>query len=168
LGPPAPRICFFFKVFLLAYVNCGGEWGFIVKILNMSSIHPPPAQRTYFTDLSFIFNSKVSAQGGFSVYLSCENTVLWSILSPFLLSLLSLLFNSFQYLSLCHLPAQISILLTIILFSFPSSPDFHRLVPLFQSSSIYECVYDPVCFVYMFSSWIYLPHMRENMQPFSF
>jgi hypothetical protein len=33
-------------------------------------------------------------------------------------------------------------LLTIILISFPSSPEFHRIVPLLQTCSIFKCVYD--------------------------
>jgi hypothetical protein len=45
-----------------------------------------------FTLLSSIFNSKVNIQSGFSIYLSCEYTLLWSVQHPLFLSLtLSLL-----------------------------------------------------------------------------
>jgi hypothetical protein len=52
---------------------------------------------------------------------------------------------------------------SIILSSFPSFPEFHRVVPLLQTCSTYEFVYDNACLVYMFIFWIYLPHMRENV-----
>jgi hypothetical protein len=64
--------------------------------------------------------------------------------SPLLLLSHSPLFNSFRYISLYHLPSQmlyILILLTIILFSFPSSPKFHRVSPLLQTCSICNFLY---------------------------
>jgi hypothetical protein len=39
---------------------------------------------------------------------------------------------------------------SIILFSFPSYPEFHRIVPLLQTWSTSEFVYDHASFVYMF------------------
>jgi hypothetical protein len=47
---------------------------------------------------------------------------------------------------------------SVILFSFPSFP--HRVVPLLQTCSTYQCVYDHVCFC--------VSHMRENMQALCF
>jgi hypothetical protein len=38
-----------------------------------------PPHRIYFTVLSFIFHSKVSVQRSFSMFLSCEYTVFWSV-----------------------------------------------------------------------------------------
>jgi hypothetical protein len=58
---------------------------------------------------------------------------------------------------------RISILLAIILLSFPSSPKFNSVVPLLQTCSTCRWIYDHDCFVYTFIFWIYLPHMRENM-----
>jgi hypothetical protein len=56
---------------------------------------------------------------------------------------------------------------SIILFSFPSFPELHRVVvQLLQTCSTTDFVYD--CFVYMHISWIYLPHMKKNMWPLSF
>jgi hypothetical protein len=57
---------------------------------------------------------------------------------------------------------------SVILFSFSSTPEFHRAVPLLETCSTCKFVYDHVCFVYMFICWVYLPHMRENMWPLSF
>jgi hypothetical protein len=50
-----------------------------------------------------------------------------------------------------------------ILFSFLSFPEFHRVVPLLQTCSTCECVYDHACFCIYAYLWIYLLHMRENM-----
>jgi hypothetical protein len=56
---------------------------------------------------------------------------------------------------------------SIILFSVPSYPRFHRTVSLLQTCSTYKYVYDHVCFcVYIF--WIYLTHIGENMWLLSF
>jgi hypothetical protein len=52
---------------------------------------------------------------------------------------------------------------SITLFSFPSFPKFHRVVPLLQTSSTFEFVYDHACFYMYIYLWICLPHMRENM-----
>jgi hypothetical protein len=52
---------------------------------------------------------------------------------------------------------------SIILFSFLSFPEFHRVVPLLQMCCTIEFVYDHVYFcVYVYLS-SYLPCMRENM-----
>jgi hypothetical protein len=52
----------------------------------------------------------------------------------------------------------------IILFSFPSFPKFHRVVPLLQTCSTFEFVYDQARFCEYVFLWICLPCMRENMQ----
>jgi hypothetical protein len=53
------------------------------------------------------------------------------------------------------------------LFYFPSFPKFHRVVPLLLTCSTFECVYDHSC-VCVLVHLLYLPCMRENMQPLSF
>jgi hypothetical protein len=64
------------------------------------------------------------------------------------------LFSSFQYLSLCPLPAQmwnISTLLAIVLSSFPSSPEFNSVVLPLNTCSACGWVDDSVCFcVYVY------------------
>jgi hypothetical protein len=55
------------------------------------------------------------------------------------------------------------ILLIIILFSFLSFPGFNRVVPLLQTCSTFEFVYDHACFCVFVYFWICLPHLRENM-----
>jgi hypothetical protein len=52
---------------------------------------------------------------------------------------------------------------SIILFSFPSFPEFHRVVALLQTCSTYEFVYDHAWFCVYVYLWIYLPLMRENV-----
>jgi hypothetical protein len=42
------------------------------------------------------------------------------------------------------------LLMLYILFSFPSSPDFHKVFPQLQTCSTYMFVYDHVCLVYIF------------------
>jgi hypothetical protein len=57
---------------------------------------------------------------------------------------------------------------SIILFSFPSFPEFHRILPLLQTCFTSEFIYDHDfigAYVYL---WIYLPCMRENMHLLSF
>jgi hypothetical protein len=51
---------------------------------------------------------------------------------------------------------------SIIFFSFPSFPWFHRVVPLLQTCSTSEFVYDYAWFYVYVYLWIYLPCMREN------
>jgi hypothetical protein len=80
----------------------------------------PTTYCTCITGLSFIINSKVSVQRGFSVHLSCEYALLWSVQPPLCSPLLLLShhpsFSCFQCVSLCPLPVQmwsITILLTL-------------------------------------------------------
>jgi hypothetical protein len=110
------------------------------------------------------------------MYPCCGYTLFWSF-QPFRYSALPIypqslpIFSSFQYTSLCSLSSQIlcfTILLMLFLFSFPSFPEFHIVVPLIQTCSTYEFVYNHVCFCAYVYLWIYLPHMRESMQPLSF
>jgi hypothetical protein len=46
---------------------------------------------------------------------------------------------------------------------FPSFPKFHRVVPLLQTCSTSEFVYDHACFCVNVYLWIYFPCMRENV-----
>jgi hypothetical protein len=93
------------------------------------SLSQVPPHCTYFIGLSFIFNSKVNIQRGFSMYPSCEFTLLWSVQPPLLFSLNPSLplpiINSFQcifyVLYLHRYSASRCCWLSIILFSFPSS-----------------------------------------------
>jgi hypothetical protein len=50
-----------------------------------------------------------------------------------------------------------------IFFSFPSFPEFHRVVPLLQTCPTTEFVFDNACFCVYVYLWIHLPPMRENM-----
>jgi hypothetical protein len=100
--------------------------------------------------------------------------------NPFHCSSLSLpfhppFFSSFQYMSLYHVPSQMLCIMIycwhfIISFTFPSFPEFHSVVPLLQTCSLYTFVYGTwSCLVfYMFILCLYLPHMRENTWPLSF
>jgi hypothetical protein len=66
------------------------------------------------------------------------------------------LFNSFQYIS-CLLPVFRYCWCSIVLFSFPSSPSFHSVVPLLPTHPTCRCVYMiMLVFVYKFIFWIYL------------
>jgi hypothetical protein len=51
---------------------------------------------------------------------------------------------------------------SVILFSFPSFPEFHRVVPLLQTCSTSEFIYDNAGFCLYVYLWIYLPHMRKK------
>jgi hypothetical protein len=105
------------------------------------------------------------------MYPHSEYTLLWFVQLLPLLSLtplppirhFSTAFNTYPYI-LCLYRCYILwyCWCFIILFSFPSLPKFHRIVPLSQICSTYEFVYDHVCFVYIFIFWIYLPHMRKK------
>jgi hypothetical protein len=53
---------------------------------------------------------------------------------------------------------------SVILFSFPSFPEFHREVTLLQRCSTSEFVHEKLVFVYRFNLWIYLPRVTENKQ----
>jgi hypothetical protein len=72
-------------------------------------------------------------------------------------------FKSFQYTSLYLLPSHLMLCDIIILFSFSSFPEFHEVVPLLQTCSTPEFVYDYPCFCLYVYLWIYLQHMRENV-----
>jgi hypothetical protein len=50
---------------------------------------------------------------------------------------------------------------SIILFSFPSFSKYHRVVPLLQTCSTYEFVYDNTCF-YVYVYLLDLPSMYEG------
>jgi hypothetical protein len=52
---------------------------------------------------------------------------------------------------------------SIILFSFFSFPEFHRVVPLLQTCSTTEFIHDHVWFCVYVYLWTYLPCMREKM-----
>jgi hypothetical protein len=52
---------------------------------------------------------------------------------------------------------------SIVLFSFPSFPEFHRVVPLLQTCSNSEFVYNHACFCVYVYLWIYLPCTKENI-----
>jgi hypothetical protein len=51
-----------------------------------------------------------------------------------------------------------------ILLSLPSFPEFRRAGLLLQTHSTYTLVCGHVWFLCMFTFWIYLPHMGENMR----
>jgi hypothetical protein len=60
-------------------------------------------------------------------------------------------FNTHPYILYLHILFRWYYWCSIILFSFPSFPEFHRIVPLFQTCSTFEFVYDPAWFcVYVF------------------
>jgi hypothetical protein len=107
---------------------------------------------------------------GFLMYPHCDYNLLWFI-QPFPLLSLSLTFPSFSraFNTYCYVLKfhRYYVLwycwCSIFLFSFPSFPKFHTVVPLLQTCSTSEFVNDHVCFVCMFIFWIYLPHMREDM-----
>jgi hypothetical protein len=52
---------------------------------------------------------------------------------------------------------------SIILFFFPSFPEFHRVVPLLQTSSTFEFVYNCAYFCIYVCLQIYLPLIKENI-----
>jgi hypothetical protein len=58
--------------------------------------------------------------------------------------------------------------LSVIVFPFPSSPKFYRVVQLVQICFSYKCVHDHAWFCVYVYLWIYLPHMWENMRLLSF
>jgi hypothetical protein len=109
------------------------------------------------------------------VYTHCEYNLLWSVQSLLLLSLTPLFptlhfstaFSTHPYTFISYVMQYYWC--SIILFSFLSCPDFLRVVPLLQTCSTLlqtcsEFVYDHACFWVYVYLWIYLPHMRENMQ----
>jgi hypothetical protein len=99
-------------------------------------------------------------QGVSSMCSCCESTLLWCSHSLPLLSLsllpsspqFSIAFNTHLYILYLH---RCCILwyywCSVIPFSFPSFPEFHRVFPLLQTCSTYEFIYDHVCFcVYVY------------------
>jgi hypothetical protein len=59
-------------------------------------------------------------------------------------------FNTHPYILYIHVLCYVILLITI-LFSFPSFPEFHGVVPLLRTCSTSEFVYDHVCFcVYVY------------------
>jgi hypothetical protein len=101
---------------------------FILPFPQVSPLHC-----TYFTVLSFIISSKVKAQMGFSMYLSCEYALLWSVQSFLLLSLVpSLPTSIIQQLSV-HIFIS-STCIDVIYFGTVDSLSFSFLFPLPQSS----------------------------------
>jgi hypothetical protein len=104
------------------------------------------------------------------MYPRCDYTLLWSVQPLLLLSLTPSLptpfFNSFQYISFIFSAFADIVFYNIVdtLSLFPSS----RVFPLLQTCSTSEFVYNHTCFCICVYLWIYLPHMRENIQPLSF
>jgi hypothetical protein len=92
------------------------------------------------------------------MYALCECTLLWSIqLLPLLSLTLLHPIPTFQQLSIHTLISSAFTYYVmqyywcyIILFSFPSFPEFHRVLPLLQACSTSEFVDDQACFVYIF------------------
>jgi hypothetical protein len=143
---------------------------FLLCIWNLSTIfshlHLLPSPSPYykysphsicFMVLSFIFNFKVSVQRDFSMYPSCECTVLGPV-QPITLPHLfppipydSIAFSTYPTCtSTCTDVMHLILLMLILLFSFPSSQVPREVAPL-QICSTYKCVCDRVCFcVYIY------------------
>jgi hypothetical protein len=154
------------------------------SLTSISFIHPLPNNlHTLYMSYSLVFHYYFQSQcskGFLNVSLLWVYFTLVSstpcITLPYPFASHPPFFNSFQYTSLYHpyiLYLQRHNVLqycwcSIILFSFPSFPKFHRVVPLLLTCSTYEFVYDYACFLCICLLWIYLPHMRENMWPLSF
>jgi hypothetical protein len=133
-------------------------------LILISSIHHScsdkyaPPHCTYFLVPSLVINIKVHVQRDFSIYPFCGYTLLWSF-QPF--PLLSLTFHLptpiFQQFSIYILISStftcyvLQCWYSIVLFSFPSFPKFHRIISLLQTCSTYAFVYDHTCFcVYVY------------------
>jgi hypothetical protein len=89
---------------------------------------------------------------GISWYIPAVNILYFGPFNPFhLLFLIPSLpsptfFNNFQCISLCPLPSQmlcftILLMLSINLFSFPSFPKFHRLIPCYKHALFWGCIW---------------------------
>jgi hypothetical protein len=128
----------------------------------LPSPSPYPPHCTYFA---------VDVERGVSMYGHCGYTLLWSIQSLPLLSLtplppnphFSTAFSIYPYIFYLHI-LRYAILLMLYHSLFLSLfPEFPRVVPLSQTCSTYEFVYDHACFCVCVYLWIYLPRMRENV-----
>jgi hypothetical protein len=123
------------------------------------SPHPLPIIQSY---LSFLIPK--SEFGGVSRCIPAMNMLCFGQFNPLCYSLLLLpsqtpLFSSFQCVLFCPLPVQmwrILILLTVILFSLPSSPEFHRVVPLLQDVLYMSSSMVMFVFVYTFIFCVYV------------
>jgi hypothetical protein len=145
------------------------------SLTSVSSIHlSPPISTphcTYFTILSFIFNSKVSVSKYFSMYPSCEYTVLWSVqpLPLLSLSLPAPIINQFSVhivlSSTCTDAVCFDIVDSLSLsFPFPLLSEFHRVLPLLQICFIYKWIYDHVWFcVYIYLLDLYSTSERKHV-----
>jgi hypothetical protein len=103
------------------------------------------------------------------MYPLCEYSLFWSVQLLPLLSLTPSLpppyskdFNTYcciLYLHRCNVFLHCS----IILFSFPTSPEFHRVVPVWQTCSTYEFVYEHVWFcIYVYLSDLSSTYERKH------
>jgi hypothetical protein len=136
----------------------------------ISSIYLPPPTNipphcTIFTNLFFIFNSKVSQCisamnilnfGQFNAH--CYSPL--SLPSPHSHSTAFSIYTYILYLERCN--TFWYCWFSMIFFSFPSSLNCHRIVPLLQACLAYKYVYDHVCFyihVHLFRS---IFHIREK------
>jgi hypothetical protein len=103
------------------------------------------------------------------MYIHCGCALFWFVQSLWILSITCLphttttlppprfstsLYPLPSYLMVCNITDALSLY-------FPFH-DYHTVVPLLQTCSTSEFVYDHACFVYVYL-WIYLPHTRENM-----
>jgi hypothetical protein len=74
-------------------------------------------------------------------------------------------FNTNPYILYLYVVCDITSALS---FFFSSFPKFHRVVPLLQTCSTSEFVYDHTCFCVYVYLWIYLPCMRKKHAAFVF
>jgi hypothetical protein len=140
------------RFFVLFHI---GIWNSSTIYLHLNLLtHPPPPTRTplhtvpFFIVLFLAINFWVDVQRGFSMYAYSGYTLLWAIQLLSLLSFtplpatphFSTAFNTSLYTLYVHNCYGLSYWCSIILFSFPSFPMFHRVVPLLQTCSTYEFV----------------------------
>jgi hypothetical protein len=125
---------------------------------HLHLLHSPPTNtphHTYFAILSFFITKSIFKGVSWCIptvhilYFGQFNSFHYSPLPFSPTSYYSTAFSTYcciLYLHPCN--AFWYCLLSIILFSFPSSPEFHRIVSLLQTCSTYNFVYH-VCFVYL-------------------
>jgi hypothetical protein len=131
LSPPYFKQLQKFSLFYFIYV-CKVHQPYSLSFIP--SIHPPRSQcyphphMTCFTIVSIIFNYKVSVQRGFSIYLSCEYTTLWTVYplydSPFLFSPIpyySTVFSTYHYAFYLHRCSVFRYYQLLFSFLFPST-----------------------------------------------